>query len=266
MKQQVVRLARRALNTAGIDLVRHSRQPLDFDTQTIATIATVQPYTMTSLEKIYTTINATRYVCEAGIPGTIVECGVWRGGSMLAIARTLKEIGDETRALYLFDTFEGMVEPSQYDFTRSGEPASKEFAKFAQNARGGVGSDWCYASLDDVQATMRLSSYPPHLVHFVQGKVEATIPGSAPESIALLRLDTDWYESTRHELDHLVCRVSPYGVVIVDDYGFWAGARKAVDEFIAQAPVPIFLHRIDSSGRAFVVPPELSAGKLAGSD
>jgi len=99
---------------------------------------------------------------------------------------------------------------------------------------------------------MRSIAYPQSLVHFVKGRVEDTLPAQAPQRIALLRLDTDWYESTIHELRSLWDRLSIGGILIVDDYGHWAGARRAVDEFIAGLPGPPLLSRIDYSGRLAV--------------
>jgi len=90
-------------------------------------------------------------------------------------------------------------------------------------------------------------------MHFIKGRVEETIPNAAPEQIALLRLDTDWYESTRHELIHLFPRLTHGGVLIIDDYGYWQGARKAVDEYIEENKLSILLARIDSTARMAVV-------------
>ena len=104
-------------------------------------------------------------------------------------------------------------------------------------------------------AAMALTNYDPKCMHFVQGKVEDTIPEQAPQSIALLRLDTDWYESTRHELEHLFPRLSPGGILIIDDYGDWQGARKATDEFVAKHAPGFFLSRIDDTGRLAIKTP-----------
>jgi hypothetical protein len=100
-----------------------------------------------------------------------------------------------------------------------------------------------------VKQAVYSTGYNRDKFHFVQGMVEDTLPEKAPEQIALLRLDTDWYESTRHELIHLFPRLSRGGVLIIDDYGDWEGARKAVDEYIAQHNVAILLNRIDHTGR-----------------
>jgi hypothetical protein len=82
--------------------------------------------------------------------------------------------------------------------------------------------------------------------------VEETIPQHAPEQISVLRLDTDWYSSTKHELMHLFPRLSKNGVLIIDDYGHWAGARKAVDEYFADQTIQPLLNRIDQTGRACI--------------
>ena len=109
-----------------------------------------------------------------------------------------------------------------------------------------------YAPIMDVRSNMESTGYPLSLLHFVQGKVEETVPSSAPDQISILRLDTDWYESTKHELLHLFPRLSRNGILIIDDYGDWVGARKAVDEYFAAHGLKPFLARIDTTGRVYV--------------
>ncbi len=106
-----------------------------------------------------------------------------------------------------------------------------------------------YSPLAEVKGIIGSVGYPADRVHYVKGKVEATIPGVAPQTIAMLRFDTDWYESTRHELVHLYPRLSPGGVIIIDDYSDWAGARQATDEYLEQNNVRLLLNRIDYTGR-----------------
>jgi predicted O-methyltransferase YrrM len=108
--------------------------------------------------------------------------------------------------------------------------------------------------LADVQANLRSTGYPVERMRFVVGDVADTVPREAPERIAILRLDTDWYASTRHELEHLYPRLAVGGVLIVDDYGHWEGARLAVDEFLERTSAPILLNRIDYTGRIGVKP------------
>jgi hypothetical protein len=208
-----------------------------------------RPYTMTSPERIAHLMATIQYIHENHIGGAIVECGVWRGGSMMIVARLLKELGDCTRDLFLFDTFEGMPPPSDKDRAISGSLAA-QILKAEPKTRENL--FWAYAPLEEVEANMLSVGYPSDKIHLVKGKVEDTIPGAAPGQIALLRLDTDWYESTLHELKHLYARLAPQGVLIVDDYGCWQGARQAVDEFFTQQPFKPLLNRIDMTARSAI--------------
>ena len=161
---------------------------------------------------------------------------------MATAARTLLQVRDLKRELYLFDTFEGMSEPTQEDVDYSGRGATDVM-------RADPGSRALDAPLELVRKVMRETGYPEGRVRFVKGKVEDTIPSHAPVRISLLRLDTDWYASTKHELEHLYPRLSEGGVIIIDDYGHWRGSRQACDEYFAHTRTPILLHRIDYTGR-----------------
>ena len=206
----------------------------------------VRPRTMTGWQKLYGLVLATRYVVANDVPGAIVECGVWRGGSMQAAAYTLLEQDCRDRDLHLFDTFEGMPPPTEEDRRHDGTSAASLLE--ANRKEHPV---WAYAGLDDVRAGMAETGYPVDLVHFHQGMVEDTVPDHAPEEIAILRLDTDWYSSTKHELEHLFPRLARGGVLILDDYGHWDGARKATDEFLASVGEPLLLIPM-SAGRIAV--------------
>lgn len=207
-----------------------------------------RPYSMAGLERAYALWSAVRYAVDSGLPGSFVECGVWRGGSSMMAALALLSRGVRDRDLYLFDTFEGMAEPSERDVSAFGEEARAIWAEHQRDGR----NDWCLADEDDVRRNMDLTGYPRDRVHLVPGRVEDTVPGGAPGEVAVLRLDTDWYESTAHELRHLYPRLSPGGVLIVDDYGHWQGARQAVDEYFGDGGPPILLNRIDYSARIAV--------------
>jgi hypothetical protein len=208
----------------------------------------VEDFTGTTLPRVLGLIKAVRYVCRYRIPGALVECGVWRGGSAMAMALTLLDEGQSTRDLYLFDTFEGMSEPTDEDRSAGGATAKELLAKEYEYYA-------CRSPLDEVRANFAGAGYPVAKTHFVKGKVEDTVPYTGLDQIALLRLDTDWYESTRHELLHLYPLLSPHGPMIVDDYGAWLGARKAVDEFLAARPEePLFLNALDETGRIAIKP------------
>lgn len=213
------------------------------------TVQFVRPYTMTSPERIRALCSAVRYIEQAGIEGAVVECGVWRGGSMMAAARTLSNVGSAKRDLYLFDTFEGMTEPGPHDIALTGETAK---CLLEQSARTEDNMVWCYAPMERVAKALTLTGYPHALVHLIPGRVEETLAAAAPERIALLRLDTDWYESTREELHVLFPRLARGGVLIIDDYGHWQGARRAVDEYVNAHQLKLLLHPIDYTGRIAV--------------
>ena len=210
-------------------------------------IEAVRPFTMTSTERLIALIDSVRYVSTNHIPGDIVECGVWRGGSMMATALTLSLLGDFSRTLHLYDTFEGMPSPDdKVDFSFDKKLASHQLASQKKSIESGI---WCVADLDDVKRNLFSTNYPVEKIKFIKGKVEDTIPKYSPADISMLRLDTDWYESTRHELVHLYPSLSPHGILIIDDYGHWQGARRACDEYFASLEHRPFLSRIDYTGR-----------------
>jgi hypothetical protein len=206
-------------------------------------------YTMTSPERMYALYSAVRYITSSGVPGAIVECGVWRGGSCMLCALTLMKEG-ELREIYLYDTFEGMTSPGPEDVRYDGMPASSGWLEL------GGRIDWCRVSIEEVQANLRRTGYPADRLHFVKGRVEDTLRCIAPDRIALLRLDTDWYESTFVELEVLFPRLSPFGILILDDYGHWRGSKQAVDEYFQRNQVRMLLHRIDYAARIGVKTPE----------
>jgi O-methyltransferase len=202
--------------------------------------------TMTSIERMYALYSATRYVIENELPGDFVECGVWRGGSVMLMALTLARLGDTSRTLWLYDTFTGMTPPNDHDVqTMSGRSARDVLSEDDK-----TGPFWGIAPRDVVEQNLQRTGYPN--IRIVEGDVAATIPATAPPQIALLRLDTDWYASTRHELEHLYPRITTRGVLIIDDYGYWSGARKATDEYFASLGARPLLHRIDYTGRICV--------------
>jgi hypothetical protein len=246
------RIVKAALAGAGWELARtadrQSQALADLSESDRQIVARVDPFTMTSFERRASLLGAVEHVVKHRIEGDIVECGVWRGGSMMAVALALMARGDTSRHLYLYDTFEGMSEPTEHDRALSGESAQAQLDRTERDH-----PLWAVASLDDVKATMAQTGYPADRIHYVQGKVEDTIPGTLPAGrIALLRLDTDWYESTLHELNHLYPRLSKHGLLIIDDYGHWQGARRAVDEYFAASAEPVFLHRVDYTARLVV--------------
>jgi hypothetical protein len=217
----------------------------------LAMVERAQPYSMTPPARLVAVMDAVEYVASRGVPGAFVECGVWLGGSVLMMILALQRLGLVDRDVYLYDTFEGMTEPTAADTSRFDGAASDIWQQ--ASASGQRAFDYLFNPemfrLDKVREVIHATGYPEARIHFVVGPVEETVPGTAPDEIALLRLDTDWYESTRHEMAHLYPRLSPGGVLIVDDYGHWEGARRAVDEHLATAGETLLLSRIDYSAR-----------------
>lgn len=223
--------------------------PSDFSRSDIALIDKVRKFTMTSPERIFSLIKAVEYIEKNKIPGDVVECGVWRGGSIMAVIESLKKFNSTNRQLYLYDTFEGMSTPTIVDKDFEGNSASDLLKTETKSEDDMI---LAYSPLNAVKERVASLGYPPSKIHFIKGKVEDSIPQIMPSKISLLRLDTDWYESTKHELKHLYPLVSRNGIIIIDDYGHWQGCKKAVDEFLDEINMPIFLSRIDNTGRIWI--------------
>lgn len=214
-------------------------------------ILRARPYSLLSPERLIANLDAVEYIVRRGIPGAIAECGVWRGGSILVMIGALQRHGVSDRDIYLYDTFEGMTLPTEADTSAFDGSALSTW----RNAEGESRKAWEpyfraeVFSLDQVKELIASTGYPADRVHFVVGKVEDTLPAQAPDEIALLRLDTDWYESTKHELEHLYPKIVSGGVLVIDDYGHWDGCRRAVDEYFATSAPPLLLARSDYTGR-----------------
>ena len=175
----------------------------------------VRGYTVTSPSRIFGLLGAVEYLTTHKVPGAVVECGVWKGGSMFAALRKLVELGDTSRPAYFFDLFEASTE-------------------------------------QEVKERAAETRYRPELVTTIKGDVLATLDAIDTGTIALLRLDTNTYETTKRELEVLWPRLAPGGVLILDDYGHWPCFKRAVDEFFTAQGIKPWLHRIDYTGRIVV--------------
>lgn len=184
----------------------------------------IKSYTMTSAERIHALYDALEYIKDNNIQGDFVECGVWRGGNILGMCDYLQYNQILNKKVWVYDTFEGMTLPEDVDIDLDNKKASDILEEIL-----------CQSSLEEVKKNISLSSFPKDKIKYIIGDVVKTldIKENLPEQISLLRLDTDWYKSTKKELDILYPRLSPKGVLIVDDYGHWQGSKKAVDEYFA---------------------------------
>jgi len=210
-------------------------------------------FTMTSIERLYSLYKSIEYLCRSGIAGDLAECGVWRGGSCMLMARVLLGHRDTARRIFMYDTFAGHPRPdAEKDIDIWGNRAIDEWQR---REASGTTREWGFASLAETRANLTSTGYPEDRLVFVEGMVEKTVPESGPERLALLRLDTDWYESARAALHHLYPRLVPGGILIIDDYGHYKGQRQAVDSYFREIGCAPLLHRIDYSCRVMVKPP-----------
>ncbi len=244
MNDRLANLAQKFFRKFGMEM--HYQYPYDFSENEIEIISTVRPYTQTSARRIKSLINAVEYIISNKIEGDFVECGVWKGGSIMTMAKTLTNLKHFEKDLYLFDTFEGINAATDFDVSIKNETGDEVIQKAKEKKNDFL---IAYVPLEQVKNNVFSINYPKEKFHFVKGTVEETLPEKSPKKISLLRLDTDWYESTKHELVHLFPLISKGGVIIIDDYGYWTGAKKAVDEYFSENNIPFLPNRIDSSGR-----------------
>lgn len=212
------------------------------------------PYTMTSEARGYALWQAVEHVVRERIKGCMIECGTWKGGSAMLMVLAARHFG-WTGNLILFDTFMGMTPPDEHDVDYKGARA-EDLMKATEEARESE-KIWAWAGIEEVRRNLGRVSFDGVRVIFVQGPVEETLTTSQTGPIALLRLDTDFYASTIAEMEILYPKLQPGGVLIVDDYGHWAGARKAVDTYLAQMASGSrpYLAPIDFTGRLAIKPP-----------
>lgn len=252
-KKAFKRIIRPIIQKAGLDIIKHNPErpnkhlyPIDIPNDVIKLTEKVKPFTLTNVKRINALINAVRYIINKDIQGSFVECGVWKGGSVMIIAHILMEMGATDRDIFLYDTFTGMCAPTSVDIGSMGDLATETFETLKTSNDT---STFCFSPLEEVKKNVLSIGYPKDKIHFIKGKVEDTLPHQMPGEIALLRLDTDWYESTKHDLIHLYPEITTNGVLIIDDYGDWEGARKATDEYIEENNLTLLLNRIDDSLR-----------------
>jgi O-methyltransferase len=231
------------LKAEGYGVIPNDQYRIDMEDSFRELWKRVEACTMTGMERGYGLYQAVKYLEKRNIPGEFVECGVWKGGSCMLMMGTLLELGRLQRTIRLYDTFCGMPEPGDEDIVAWNRRPVREKWESDGLASWAVG-------LDEVLANLGTFDYPPEKIKTIPGDVAETLVTDKPESIALLRLDTDWYASTLLELEILYPLLVPGGVLVIDDYGHFEGARKAVDEYFTRPDIePILLSRMDYTGR-----------------
>jgi O-methyltransferase len=226
-----------------------SYYPADMEKDFFPVFLSCKDFTKTMIERMYSLYKAVEYIIASDIPGDFVECGIWKGGSSMLMLLTSMLFGRTDKNIYMYDTYQGMTEPSDIDINLKGESARK---LLDENINNKEYSTWSLAGLEEVKKNILSTGYPKDKLFFIEGKVEDTIPAKIPEKISILRLDTDWYESTYHELYHLYPLLSKGGVLIIDDYGHWMGAKYATDKYFNEFKITNYFHRVDYTARLLI--------------
>jgi len=264
------KLIKSIFNFFGLDIVRYKNDDdkeklmnFDFNQEANQLIKIIRPYTMLPYTNLVQLYELVKY-CEINeILGDFVECGVWKGGSSALMALgSLNNCKNEPRTLHLFDIFSEICAPDpDKDGERAMREAKKFNSKFIENkkelfslkgiydAYGGPGS-----LSQNQELFYNIIKYPKAKVHFHEGWFQDTLPIVKNEisKIAILRLDGDWYESTKVCLENLYDKVVKGGVIIIDDYGTYEGCKKAVDEFIHSKSLKVFLSYSSSDCRYWI--------------
>ena len=247
MKNMIHKVLNKIFSIWQYELLKNNRLPVETSNSNLVIINKVKPFTMTSELRILSLLNSVEYIIDQDIPGDFVECGVWAGGSVMAIALKLKELGVNDRRIWLYDTFQGMTEPELVDKKITTNTTAKEMLLAVSKNTGKT--IWAISGIDEVKRNLQSTGYNMNNFKFVEGPVEETLLHQNPLQISLLRLDTDWYRSTKIELEVLWKKITVSGVLIIDDYGHWSGAKKAVDEFFQNQKTKSLLIPIDDTGR-----------------
>ncbi len=251
-------------NIAGFNISKTKKwddlRGYDLEAEAQEAIGKIHKHTMVTYPRLVTLYQQAVFCEHSNIKGSFVECGTWKGGSTgLAALANLKH-GSTRRHIHLFDSFEGIPEP---DKSVDGNLAIEQ----VKSVRGGtsgklVAVKGFYEKYADGVGTLEINrdlmeniiGYDSNFLHYHKGWFQNTLPLVADEigEIAILRLDGDWYASTKVCLDNLYDNVVSGGFVIIDDYGEYDGCQKAVDEFMEKRNINSFLNYIDGGGRYWI--------------
>jgi hypothetical protein len=216
----------------NLKLSQISSFPIEADKKIIKFINISSKYSMTGSERMYLLSQAILNAKEKRLCGDFVECGVWRGGNIV-LYKLLNDFYNLNKAIFAYDTFEGMTEPEEIDMDFYGNSAKKHLLTSLKSEN--LENTHCFSTIDSVKKNI-LEHTNLKNINFIIGPVEKTllIKKNLPKKISVLRLDTDWYSSTKIELEILYPRLVKGGVLIIDDYGTWYGSKKATDEYFFQ--------------------------------
>jgi hypothetical protein len=219
--------------------------PVEINSYEKKIISTCLKFSMTNNIRMSALVGSFKHIFYNKIPGDFVECGVWRGGNLILLQK-LQEKYSLNRKIFAYDTFEGLSNPGIHDYDNQNVHANF-YLKIEKKDRL-IKNTHCFTPIEDVKKNYQLNTKKNKNLILIKGKVEETlkINKNLPKKISLLRLDTDFYSSTKIELEKLWSLLSKNGILIIDDYGFWKGSKKAVDDYFKNKR---FLVHIDESCR-----------------
>ena len=247
MKKNIKKIILKLLDYFDLQLINKNQKIVELSQNDIKLIDLISKYSMTPKIRIYNLIQALRHLEHNEVQGDYVECGVWKGGNLILFKKFLEKNNLISKKIYAYDTFEGMTTPSSYDYNLSTKESAENILKGDKDRKT---NNWGICSLEDVKSNILKTVGNLDSIEFVKGPVEETLNNKIPNKISLLRLDTDWYSSTKKELEVLYDNVTPGGIIIIDDYGHWSGTKKAVDEFFLNKYV--WMHYVDYACRLII--------------
>lgn len=221
--------------------------PTEIDEANKKLIEECMPFSMTGPKRMIALNFCLKNILDNKVDGDFVECGVWRGGNLILVQKIFNK-HFSNKSIYGYDTFEGMSEPTEFDVDHRNKLAKTLLEK--SNKKNDTLNIWAYVNKETVIKNIN-QNLSNNKIKLIKGKVEQTlkINENLPKKISILRLDTDWYESTKIELEILYPLLERNGFLIIDDYGHFKGARKAVDEYFGKFEKKPYLHIVDYSCR-----------------
>ena len=250
MKNLIKNIINKLIVSTGYSLINNNQKIVELNNNDKKLINLAQTYSMTPQIRIFNLLQSLRYLKNKKIDGDYVECGVWKGGNIILFKKFIEDEDENSKKkIYAFDTYEGMTEPDKNDYDISSNIPADILLKGDKAKRTNI---WGICNLENVKKNIQSCVNSTENIKFIKGPVETTLNDTSnlPDKISLLRLDTDWYNSTKKELDVLYDKVMPGGIIIIDDYGHWGGSKKAVDDFFLNKYV--WMHYVDYACRLII--------------
>ena len=250
MRNLIKSIINKLIISTGYSLINNNQKIVELNNNDKKLINLAQKYSMTPQIRIFNLLQSLRYLKNKKIDGDYVECGVWKGGNIILFKKFIEDEDENSkRKIFAFDTYGGMTEPDKNDYDISNNIPANILLKDDKNKQTNL---WGICNLENVKKNIQSCVNNIENIKFIEGPVETTLntASNLPDKISLLRLDTDWYSSTKKELDVLYDRVTSGGIIIIDDYGHWGGSKKAVDDFFLNKYV--WMHYVDYACRLII--------------